>query len=76
VKDEKGDMVVDTHRIVARWRKYFSQLFNVRIVKDVVQAEIHTAEPLVPESSAAEIELAIGSLKTTDHQVLIKYRQN
>ena len=29
VKDEKGDLVADSHRIVARWRNYFSQLFNV-----------------------------------------------
>jgi len=34
VKDEKGDLVVDSHSIVARWRKYFSQLFNMRGVKD------------------------------------------
>ena len=59
VKDEKGDLVADSHRIVARWRKYFSQLFNVHGVKEVGQAEIHTAEPLVPEPSAAEVELAI-----------------
>ena len=35
VKDEKCDLVADTHSIVARWRKYFSQLFNVHGVKDV-----------------------------------------
>jgi len=40
VKDEKGDSVADSHSIVARWRKYFSQLFNVRGVKDVGQGEI------------------------------------
>ena len=28
-KDEKGDLVADSHSIVARWRKYFSQLFIV-----------------------------------------------
>jgi len=49
---------------LVRWRKYFSQLFNVHGVKDVGQAEIHTAEPLVPEPSAFEIELAIGKLKS------------
>jgi len=48
---------------VVRWRNYFSQLFNVHGVKDVGQAEIHTAKPLVPEPSAFEIELAIGKLK-------------
>jgi len=33
-------------------------------VKDVGQAEIHTAEPLVPEPSASEVELAIDKLKS------------
>jgi len=64
VKDEKGDLVADTHSIVARWRNYFSQLFNVHGVKDVRQAEMHIAELLVPEPSAAEIELAIDELRS------------
>jgi len=34
VKDEKGDLVADSHGIVARWRKYFSHLLNVHGVKD------------------------------------------
>ena len=63
VKDEKGDMVTDCHSILARWRNYFSQLFNVRGVNDVRQTEIHTAEPLVPEPSAFEFEMAIEKLK-------------
>ena len=49
VEDEKGELVADSHGIVARWRNYFSQLFNVHGVGR--QAEIHTAE-LVPEPSA------------------------
>ena len=57
VKDEKGDLVADSHGIVSRWRNYFSQLLNVHGVKDVGQAEMHTAEPLVPEPSASEFEL-------------------
>ena len=57
VKDEKGDLVADSHSIVARWRNYFSPLFNVHGVKDVGQAEIHTAEPVIPEPCASEIEL-------------------
>jgi len=64
VKDETGDLVTDSHSIVARWRNYFSQLFNVHGVKVVGQAEIHTAEPLVPEPSASEVELAIEKLKS------------
>ena len=33
-------------------------------VKDVGQAEIHTAEPLVPEPSAFEVELDIDKIKS------------
>ena len=75
VKDEKGDLVADSHSIMARWRNYFSQLLNVHGV-DVRQAEIHTAEPLVPEPSAFGVELAIEKLKVTNHQVLIKSQPN
>ena len=64
VTDEKGDLVADSHSIVARWRNYFPQLFNLHGVKDVRQTEINTAEPLVPEPSASEVELAIGKLKS------------
>jgi len=64
VKDEKGDLVEDSHSIVARWRNYFYQLFNVHGVKDFGQAEIHTAELPVPEPSASEVELAIDKLKS------------
>ena len=63
VKDEKADLVADSHSIVDRWRKYFSQLFNVHGLKDVGQVEISTADPLVPEPSAFEVELAIDKLK-------------
>ena len=63
MKDEIGDLVTDTHIIVAKWRNYFSQQFNVRGFKDVGQAEIHTAEILVPEPSASEFELALDNLK-------------
>ena len=35
VKDEKADLVADSHSILTRWRKYFSQLLNVHEVNDV-----------------------------------------
>jgi len=70
VKDEKGDLVADSQSIVARWRNYFSQLFNVHGVKDFRQAEIHTAEPLVPKPSSAEFELAIDKLKSHKSPVI------
>jgi len=37
---------------------------NIYGVNDVRQSEIHTAEPLVPEPSAFEVELAIEELKS------------
>ena len=64
VKDYKGDSIADSHRILVRWKNYFSQLLNVQGVSDVRQTEIHTAEPLVLESSASEFELAIEKLKS------------
>jgi len=33
-------------------------------VQNIVQAEIHTAEPLVPETYASDVELAINKLKS------------
>ena len=65
-------MVADSHIILARWRNHFCQLLNVLGVNDVRQTEIHTAEPLVPELSASEFEMAVYKLKTnkspgTDH---------
>jgi hypothetical protein len=64
VKDEKGDLGADSHSIMARWKNYFSQILNVHGVSDVRQAEIHTAELLVSEPSALEVELAIAKLKS------------
>ena len=52
VKDDKGDLVANSHSILARWRNYFSQLLNVHGVNGVRRTEIHTAEPLVSEPSA------------------------
>jgi hypothetical protein len=37
---------------------------NIHGFNDVRQTEIHTAEPLVPEPSAFEVEMAIGKLKS------------
>jgi len=41
VKDEKGDLVADSHSILARWRNHFSRLLNKHGVTDVRQTEIH-----------------------------------
>jgi hypothetical protein len=56
-------LVAICHSILTRWRNYFSQLLNVHGDNDVKQTEIHTAESLVPEPSAFEVEMGIEKLK-------------
>jgi hypothetical protein len=63
VKDKNGDLLVDSHNILNRWKNYFSQSLNVHNVSDVRQIEVHTAEPLVPGPSCFEVEIAIAKLK-------------
>jgi len=60
VKDEKGDLVAYSRSIVARSRNYFLQLFNVHGVKDVGQAEIHTAQPYL-----SQVPLRLSWLSTS-----------
>jgi hypothetical protein len=63
VKAENGDLLADSHSILNRWKNYFCQLLNVHGVNNVRQTEIHAAEPLVPELSSPEVEIAIEKLK-------------
>ena len=70
VKNEKGDLFADSHGIMARWRNYFSRILNVHGVSDVRQAEVHTAEPLMPEPSALEVQLAIEKIKSHKSTVI------
>jgi hypothetical protein len=64
VKDERGDIFADPHKILNRWKNYFCQLLNVYGAGGVRQTEMHTAELFVPESSASEFEFAVGKLKS------------
>jgi hypothetical protein len=63
VKEEKGDLVADSHSILNSWRNHFSQLLNVHGFNDVRQAEMHLAEPVVPEPSTFEFDIAIEKTK-------------
>ena len=58
-------MVTGSYSILATWREYFYQLLNVHGFHEVRQTETHTAEPLVPEPSAFEVDLSIEKLKVT-----------
>jgi hypothetical protein len=62
VKDENGDLLADSH-ILNRWKNNVPQLLNVHRVHDVIQIEIHTAGPLVPDPSHFKVEFAISKLK-------------
>jgi hypothetical protein len=63
VKDERGDLLADPHKILNRWKNDFCHLLNVHGVGGVTQTEMHTAEPFVPEPSPPEAEVATGKLK-------------
>jgi hypothetical protein len=62
VKDERGDLLADPHKILNRWKNYFCQLLNVHGAGGVRQTEVQTAEPFMPEPSASEAEVATGKL--------------
>ena len=59
---------------MTRWRNHFSQLLNVHGVNDVRQTEVHSAERLVPEPSAFEVELAVEKLKSETHKLIRSIR--
>jgi hypothetical protein len=64
LNDAKGDRLADSHSILNSWRNISCHLLNVHGVNDVRQTEIHTAEPLVPEPSAFDVNtLRTGSFK-------------
>jgi hypothetical protein len=60
VKDGNGNLFSDSHKNL---KSYFSQLLNVQRVSDIRYIEIHTAEPLVSDSSPFEFEIVVATLK-------------
>jgi len=63
VKNKNGDLVADSHSILALCRKHFSKFWTVYGANDVRQAEIHTADPILPESRDFEFEMADKEIK-------------
>jgi hypothetical protein len=57
IKDENGNLLADP-------QNFFSQVLNEHGVHDVRQMDKHMGEPLVPEPSLVEVEIAIGKLKS------------
>ncbi|PSN38555.1 hypothetical protein C0J52_14819 [Blattella germanica] len=63
IKDENGDMLADAKSILNRWGNYFNQLLNVHGEEENEENNVQTAEVLVEEPSAIEVEIAIEKLK-------------
>jgi hypothetical protein len=74
VRDENGDLA--DFNIFSRWRNYFFCLLIVHKVSGVRKMEIHAAEPLVPDPSNFEVEIAIAELNSINDQAAIKFQQN
>jgi hypothetical protein len=64
IKDENGNLIADPQNVLNRWKNFFNQVLNLHGVHDDRQMDIHMAEPLIPEPSPVEVEIAIGKLKS------------
>ena len=56
-------MFTDSQHILDMWQNHFFQLFSVHGVSDLWQSEIHTAQSIVPDLSAFEVEMATENVK-------------
>jgi hypothetical protein len=63
IKDENGNVLTHPHSVLNRWKNFFNHELNLHRVHDVMQMDIHVAEPLVPEPSLVKVETATGKLK-------------
>jgi hypothetical protein len=61
--DERDYLLADAQKIMNRSENYFCQLLNVPRAGGVRHTEMHTAKPLVSETSVSVVEVAIGKLK-------------
>jgi hypothetical protein len=63
IKDENGNQLADPQSVLNRSKNFFNQVLNVYGIHNLRQKYIQMAEPLVPEPSLVEVEMAIGKLK-------------
>jgi hypothetical protein len=63
VKDKKGNLLADPHKILNRWKIYFCQLLNIHGAGGVRQTEMHTTKLFGPEPGVSEVEVAVGKLQ-------------
>jgi hypothetical protein len=72
IKGENDNLLADPQSVLNRQKNVFNHVLNVHGVHDVRQMDLHMAEPLMPEASLVEVEIATGKLKRytclgTDH---------
>ena len=59
IKYENQELLADSNSIDNRWKDYFGQLLNVHKDNDMREIEIQTAEPLIPDPTLLEVQIAI-----------------
>jgi hypothetical protein len=64
IKDENSNLLADPQNVLNSWKNFFNQVLYLLGFHDFRQIDIHTVEPLVPEPSLVEVEIAIGKLKS------------
>jgi hypothetical protein len=64
IKDENGNLVADFHSVLNWWKCFFMQVLNIHRVHNFRQKYRHMSEPLQPEPSLVELDIAIGKLKS------------
>jgi hypothetical protein len=62
VKDENVDLLVDSQNILNKWKKYFSQLLNVRRVTEGARGII-AGSGTVLQAGRSRVRILTGSLK-------------
>jgi hypothetical protein len=62
IRNENKDLLADSHNILNRLKNCFYDVFNVHDINDITQAEIHTAEPLLPEPICFDVEIDLEKL--------------
>jgi hypothetical protein len=58
------DLLAYFRSILNTWKNYFCPLLSAHGVNDVRQAEMQTAEPLIPEPSQFEAQITIEKFKS------------
>jgi hypothetical protein len=71
---KEGDLVTDSHHILVMCQNHFSWLLSAHGFSDLRQTEIQTAQLIVPQLSAFQVEIAIEKVKN-HHHVLVKSQQ-